>query len=104
METILSEVAKGYAQDVFERNLCWRASGIVNRNDATEILKKVLPNGYNDFDPENLIHLPRSSVVTIAREYSVCLYVAGNLERDSRLFAQEWDYNPETNETRIWWD
>lgn len=90
------------------RNLDFRASASVSRDEAIAILKEAITNGYNEFVPELLEKLPPDARVTIAREGSVCVYVNGTLPPDSAyqdsLKADEMDYNAARHETRIWWD
>lgn len=90
------------------RNLDFRASASVSRDEAIAILKEAITNGCNEFEPELLEKLPPDARVTIAREGSVCVYVNGTIPTDSdyrdSLKADELDYYPAKNETRIWWD
>ena len=89
------------------RQLNWRASRWVSRDEAIAILNRRVPS-YNEFNPQRLRCLPADSRVTIAREGSVCLFVKGNwpsaLSLKKALRADEVSYNAATNETRLWWD
>lgn len=87
------------------RSLHFRASSPVSREDAFDIMSHCTPEGYNDFAADAIKFLPADSQIVIAREYSVCLYVKGDLtELNDKLHADECDFNEETNETRFWWD
>jgi len=92
------------------RNLDFRASEPVTRDEAIEILEKCVP-AYNDFKPKLLFKLPPSVAIHgqtpqifIAREGSVCVYVKGEVPQNLRspLKADEFSYNKDTDETRIW--
>lgn len=84
------------------RNLHWRASAPVTRDEAIAIMEETCPS-YNEFSPKLLRKLPADAMVTLAREGSVCVYVdkAGTASVKS-LKADEFD-NDGTN-VRIWWD
>jgi hypothetical protein len=94
------------------RNLNFRASHEVTRDEAREIMTAYVP-GYNEFKPELIGKLPADSRVTIAREGSVCLYVR-TLAREEisadELRADEVDaessphYDAPFIQIRIWWD
>ena len=94
------------------RNLHFRATKTVTRWEAIEILTAYVPE-YSDGDnwePKQLLALPEDAQITIAREYSVCIYVKGNItfcksaaKMIEQLKCNENDYNPETNETRLCW-
>ncbi len=92
----------GYAT----RNLSFRAAGPVPRDTAFSIMDEALGGStYNAFEAKLLRKLPDHSQVTIAREGSVCVYVKGRVYASAKaLKADEFDYNVETDETRIWWD
>jgi hypothetical protein len=85
------------------RNLSFRASEAVDRDTAIDIFRYAI-RGYNEFEPQLLTHLPKKAKITIAREYSVCIYVDGKVSKKiaSKLKCNECDYNGK--ETRIWWD
>jgi hypothetical protein len=93
------------------RNLDFRASAPVSKQEAISIMSKYVSGGYNEFTPELLNFLPDDSKVTIAREGSVCIYFNSEELNGSStmqdtlptlLRADDFDYNG--NEYRIWWD
>jgi hypothetical protein len=87
-----------YAQK--RRNLNFRASGFVSRDEAFEIMSKYCPS-YNDFSADLIIkEFPKNCMILIAREGSVCLYVMGN-----NLPKNIADEESIVNGTKIyWWD
>jgi hypothetical protein len=89
-----------------DRNLNFRAAAAVPLADAVEILAAAVPDGYNNFQAANLKLLPPACQVVIAREGSVCIYVEGQLTAHDAfgLEADEFSFDPDSNETRIWWD
>lgn len=108
--TIKQEVMTAYCdcrlpfeQAASRRNLNFRASQAVTRDQAIEILTdaKVI---YNDFRPELLKKFPVDCRIVIAREMSVAIYVqgGGRLPSASAVHADERDQVG--NETRYWWD
>lgn len=119
---ILNETKKAYCDSTMEwekavklRNLSYKASTPVSVNEAVAIMTKALgviaphENGYNDFCPAQLSLLPKGSMVTLAREGSVCVYVKipkGErfTELDSRAMrADEFSVEPDGS-IRLWWD
>lgn len=88
------------------RDLSFRAVAALPRDKAIDALRQAIPGGYNEFRAELLEALPETAEITIAREGSVCIYVKGRLqpELERALRCDEFDYNPKTDETRIWWD
>lgn len=104
---VFSEVRKAYSdcwsiKNYHNRNLNFKASAPVSVPEAIKFLKSSNPGGYNAFDADILGELPAGAMVTIAREGSVCIYVEGKC--DKLRTADEHDYNPSTNQTRMWWD
>lgn len=95
----LADENEGYRM----RNLNFRAEGAVSKSKAIEIARKAMPHGYNEFNANLIDRLPDDAEIIFAREGSVCLYVKGKL-RKVDLKEDEFDFNPDTNETRIWWD
>ena len=105
-----------FDETMTKRNLNFKASAAVPKDEAVKIMTDALflddPDfeGYNAFKPSVLGRLPSGSMVTLAREGSVCAYV--KLPEGAKLpsgFARkckidECDYNPETNEWRLWFD
>jgi hypothetical protein len=85
------------------RNLDFRAHAPVIRDDAVAIMREACP-GYNEFKPDLLNLLPVKAQVLLAREGSVCIYVSGELPANPLMLADEWNYYPESDQTRIWWD
>lgn len=86
------------------RNLNFRASAAVSRDEAIAIMREACPS-YNEFKPSILRGLPPDARVTLAREGSVCVYVAGALYfKTSDFKADESGYNADTGESRLWWD
>ena len=110
--TVLAETMLAYA-DAHEsklseaeayriRNLNFRASASVTRDEAVKIMEKACP-GYNEFEPALLKLLPEDSRIVIAREGSVCMYINGEVAKNEQLKADEFDYES-SGFTRIWWD
>ncbi len=89
-----------------QRELDFKSDQSVTRDEALAILKEAIPVDYNMFEADLLKHLPQGSLVWIAREGSVCIYVQGCLlaELERIMNADEFSYNEATNQTRIWWD
>jgi hypothetical protein len=89
-----------------KRNLNFRAENAVSVKEAVEIMGVAVPNGYNVFEAALLTQLPENSLITLARENSVCIYVNGKLSEDykEKLACDEFDYDENKDETRIWWD
>jgi SUMO ligase MMS21 Smc5/6 complex component len=98
-----------------QRVLNFKASQPVSVDDAIEIMRKSLclkhssDNGYNNFSPSLLKHLPKESEVTLAREGSVCVYV--KLPKGKKItkklatemLADEFHVEPDGT-FRLWWD
>ncbi len=87
------------------RKLDWRASAPVTRDEAIVIMTEICPS-YNEFSPGCLLKLPKSAMVTLAREGSVCVYAdqtgTGTVKS---MKADEWHPNyRQDGLTRIWWD
>lgn len=61
-----------------------------------------LYKNYNHFTPELLGVLPKDSMITLAREGSVCVYVTPPLKTIPDLL-QDTTGN-KNGQTRIWWD
>ena len=94
------------------RQLDFRAVSPVSIAVAVNILSEALgveedEEGYNSFRPNMLRKLPKDSQVILAREGSVCVYVSGNIVRNT-VEADEHDYienkYPLRDVTRFWWD
>ena len=97
------------------RNLDFRASKTISRNEAIEIMGKAIDNGYNLFEAKLLKHLPADSRIYLAREGSVCIYVGGNLDSrlQKKMKVDEFNYTHSDGRvgkysipgfTRLWWD
>jgi hypothetical protein len=100
------------------RNLSFRAPGSLPVSEAMPLMAEACPS-YNNFAPELLALLPADAQVTIAREGSVAIYVAGNpfniaepnrysystnADDNPKLCADEISYDAEADLTRLWWD
>ncbi len=88
------------AKDI--RQLMFKASAPVTKGRAMLIAAAAIPDGYNDFEAHLLAMLPPQSQVTLAREYSVCVYVTPPVKPIAAMKASEWD--TKDGVTRIWWD
>jgi hypothetical protein len=94
-------------------NLDFLAMLPVSVDTAVKIMTEALnirhetDKGYNDFQPAFLRRLPADSKIWLAREYSVCIYVKGNVA-PNMLYANEHNFyekhNKLSNVTRFWWD
>lgn len=95
-----------FEQTMNVRDLHFRADAAITRDNAIDIMGAAITTGYNEFSASVLAQLPESALVTLARENSVCVYVNGKLGQSfaDKMKADELDYNPNTKETRIWWD
>lgn len=92
-----------------ERNLSFRASQAVSRDEARAILAEAMPNGYNEFKADLLDRFPADCRFIVAREGSVCLYVSGTentpMPAGTVVLADECDVIIEDPYTRrYWWD
>ena len=106
--TVENEVMEAYAdcwlgweEGSKRRNLSFMAGDLVSRDEAIEIMRKAVPNGYNDFNADYLYHFDPESKFQIAREGSVCVYVRGG-KLPRHIHADEVD--TKNGITRIWWD
>jgi len=109
MKRILNETMEAYADCTMDwkngsqrRNLSFKASAPVSRDEAIEIANKAIPGGYNAFKASKLKLLPADSLVTLAREGSACIYVVPPVKEIKAMEADEWD--TKDGVTRIWWD
>jgi hypothetical protein len=121
-KTVLDETKLAYCDSTMPwekavkyRNLSFRASKPVEVMEAVKIMTSALglkhcdENGYNEFSPSQLGLLPVGSMVTLAREGSVCVYVtlpqgAQFTEKQSRdMKADEYHIEPDGT-IRLWWD
>lgn len=85
------------------RNLNFRASAAVSRDEAFEIMEKAIVSGYNEFDADLIKKFPKDAEFVLAREGSVCLYVKGQkLPSAAKVKADEKSFNGSL--TRYWWD
>lgn len=108
--TVLREALEAYADAhpkeqpnaMARRNLNWRASASVTRDEAISIMEETCPS-YNEFKPSLLRKLPADAMVTLAREGSVCIYVDKvTTATQENMKADEW--HPGKTGLRIWWD
>jgi hypothetical protein len=112
----LVEIETCHAYDEQTGVMRFRASQPVQVEAAVEIMTVVLrgtptPNYYNEFTPKLLRKLPKGSMVTLAREYSVCVYVKlpeGHIIENlsslrERMLADEISIEDDRS-IRIWWD
>jgi hypothetical protein len=108
VKTAYADCAPDAGQETYGiRKLDFRAPYSVSKEQAIQILRKEIPHGYNLFNAQLLKHLPDNARVTIAREGSVCIYVfldGSPLHENKAMKYDEFYYNPQTQETRIWWD
>jgi hypothetical protein len=97
------------------RNLDYRSGQDVDKDAAIDIMTAALgadsPDeaGYNNFSPTLLKKLPDDSRIWLAREGSVCIYVATNVKIDELKLAKlldvdEVDLKDNNRWVRIWWD
>ena len=101
IKQIKDELKKAYS----DGNLHFRASSSVTPKDAYEIMKKCCPDGYNEFQAELLLLFPDDCMVTLAREYSVCIYVSpGSKRLPNRKSLNADEIDKIDGEVRIWWD
>ena len=117
VEKVKAEVREAYAdlwlpfeQAANRRNLKFKASDVVTVREAIEIFKTVNPEfSYNEFTPDLLLELGEDTLVTIARDFSVCVFVhAARLVKSpkalqNRMKADEFN-QIEPDLFRIWWD
>ncbi len=108
--TVRAEALEAYADSttheqpnaMSRRNLDWRASAPVTREEAIAIMQETCPS-YNLFQPKLLRKLSADAMVVLAREGSVCVYVDKvGAATAMTMKADEW--SRKLGETRIWWD
>jgi len=93
-----------------ERDLYFICDFPVTRDDAILIIKDAIPEGYNAFFYEILKALPKESLVFLAREGSVCIYVSYNGNSNAlhkaaeKMCVDELDFDSKSNLYRMWWD
>jgi hypothetical protein len=116
LKEITAEVVRAYADCNMEweegaklRNLDFKASGPVNRDEAVDIMALALnrDGSYNDFTPDVLSLLPEDAEVWLAREGSVAVYVRSNSTKQwlHKMNADEADIVGDDEEYyRMWWD
>lgn len=114
------DTGKAFRKAMNTRQLQFIASAPMNRDQAAQIMTKVLRNtggSYNAFTPNLLLKFPADCKIWIAREGSVCLYVEpgkATMPTKAALEADEYDEDKAcwwqkdkpfaTPRTRIWWD
>ena len=96
------------------RNLSFRASESCSGPELIEIMKAAVPDGYNEYDLEVLQDVVEAfgaeARYTAAREGSVCLYIKAKHHLSPVVVSKtvrtcdEFDYDEETEEYRLWWD
>ncbi|RDJ35004.1 MAG: hypothetical protein DWQ19_09220 [Crenarchaeota archaeon] len=87
------------------RQLDFRASAPVSPSEAQKILTEAGVSCYNNFQTSLLEIFHQDSLVTIAREGSVCLYVQSwpaSMPSASEVYADEVDQ--QGGFFRYWWD
>ena len=98
-----------------KRNLNFKASAPVTKDEACLIMTEALfcdnpdTEAYNSFRPIFLAKLPEGSMVTLAREGSVCAYVTRpegkNLPKGFAKRCSVDECDPHLDGTiRLWWD
>jgi 7-cyano-7-deazaguanine synthase in queuosine biosynthesis len=99
------------------RNLQFKAAGSMTIADAVKTMtlaldvKKATDEGYNDFRPSFFRLLPKGTLITLAREGSVCAYIElpepitkeKQKELIERMSIDEWDVRADGS-IRLWWD
>lgn len=98
------------------RDLAFKASSFVTVEEAVSILEEALcedvstPPSYNGFNPDLLMNLPKGSLVRIAREGSVCVYVKNTklslkqMNKLSKEFMHIDEIDIVDDTYRLWWD
>lgn len=95
---------KKFANGYMGNNTRWRDVTLFNKRDAINIMKKALPDGYNEFKAEIMDKLPTDSKIQIGREGSVCLYVTTNTKLSKTTFKADELHEVSPGVYRIWWD
>ena len=99
------------------RNLQFKAAGSMTIADAVKTMtlaldvKNATDEGYNEFRPSFFRLLPKGTLITLAREGSVCAYIelpgAITEEKQKELIKNmsidEWDVRADGS-IRLWWD
>lgn len=131
-ENVKAAVKRAYNEET--RQLDFMAESTVTVNEAVEIMTEALELnnevelGYGNFSPTVLRELPEGSMITLAREGSVCVYVnipevfTDVVDRRYKQYVQRYmkadefglysRQNPRThygalrpvNSVRLWWD
>jgi hypothetical protein len=104
-----------------ERDLSFSASHFLSVEEAVSILEEALSKdentipSYNNFVPGLLMNLPKGTLVKVAREGSVCVYVKNtgfSLEEMQSIASQFMEVDevdisnvaPNSTVYRLWWD
>jgi len=116
IDIVSQEVQRAYADDnyiaqdkslswaIATRQLMFRASKALSVKQAIQVLQRFVSNS-NDFAVAALELLPKTAKVTLAREYSVCLYISGvTLTQEIAKKMQVNEFSEENGEYRLWWD
>lgn len=82
----------------------------VEKQEAIDIMRQAIPNGYNLFTADCLKHFPDGTKFILAREYSVCVYAdfpdinqIHLAALQQRVKADECHGQPDGT-VRFWWD
>ena len=89
------------------RNLNFFCTAPLTPAEAAIIMHEALRGEtYNEFKADLLLRLPPSAEVYLAREYSVCIYVKGDIKAPRGFLHDERHVNQPKHEgqTRFWWD
>ena len=107
--TVQNEVKMAYADCWMDgneaynlRNLNFRASKAVSRDEAYEIMRQFVP-GYNFFEPKLIKKFPANTQIVIAREGSVCLYVKARKHPSAKAVKAD-EMDKEGEFVRYWWN
>lgn len=119
LSQVHEEVLKAYADGdpscmppraLQTRDLDFRSSHWIERDQAVDLMCLVVPHGYNEFSGTLLAMLPKTCHIQIARNGSVCMYIDRRVGRPlaDRMKADEYNYEPSKTGkggiSRLWWD
>ncbi len=114
--------ATRWAYNEETRQLDFKADSAVTVDEAVSIMTEALgvsnetDLGYNDFSPVLLRQLPEGTMVTLAREGSVCVYIqlpegkrltkpfAKRAMKVDEFFSHKENRRVDTGYIRLWWD
>lgn len=91
------------------RNLNFKSSVKITVKEAIRIFTDMDKNfTYNEFSPSLLKHLGEDTLITVAREGSVCVYVHAeqlvNTSQKLREIMKADEFGGKAGQFRIWWD